>query len=98
MTTIESPFYWKTRCLLAEKYIEESPCDPDIYDEQIKAYNKWQDFKNKTPTNVDVDYMVFLLKITLDNKNVKVVFENKEDEIDYILDICNSFKETLKSF
>ena len=40
-----SKTYWKTRCLLAEKYIEESPCDPDIYDEQLKAYSVWMDFK-----------------------------------------------------
>ena len=44
-TAIE--IYWKRRCLLAEKYIEESPSDPDIYKEQLKAYNKWKDFKNK---------------------------------------------------
>ena len=43
----EIEIYWKTRCLLAEKYIEESPCDPDFYKEQLKAYNKWKDFKNK---------------------------------------------------
>lgn len=38
--------YWKTRCELAEKYIEETPCDPDIYEEQIVAYNSWGEFKN----------------------------------------------------
>lgn len=36
--------YWKTRCELAEKFIEESPCDPDILDDQIKAHNEWQSF------------------------------------------------------
>jgi len=36
---------WKNRCLLAEEYISESPCDPDIYPEQLEAYEKWQEFK-----------------------------------------------------
>lgn len=43
--------YWKQRCLLAEKYIDESPCDPDIYDNQMKAYREWQDFKNDQTCN-----------------------------------------------
>ena len=34
--------YWKHRCLAAEHFIEESPCDPDIYPQQIEAYNEWQ--------------------------------------------------------
>ena len=34
--------YWKHRCLAAEHFIEETPCDPDIYPEQINAYNEWQ--------------------------------------------------------
>ena len=37
--------YWKKRCELAETYIEESPCDPDIYKEQLDAYNNWCEFK-----------------------------------------------------
>ena len=37
--------YWKERCQLAEKYIEESPCDPDIYQAQLDAYWKWKNFK-----------------------------------------------------
>ena len=39
--------YWKKRCELAEKYIDESPCDPDIYPEQWDAWDKWQTFKKK---------------------------------------------------
>lgn len=39
--------YWKERCLAAEKYIEESPCDPDIYLEQYKAYENWLNLKNE---------------------------------------------------
>lgn len=39
--------YWKERCQLAEAYIEESPCDPDIYPSQIEAYHRWQNFIKK---------------------------------------------------
>ena len=39
--------YWKKRCLAAEKYISESPCDPDIYDSQLKAYHRWQKIKGE---------------------------------------------------
>ena len=36
--------YWKQRCELAEKCIEESPCDPDITSDQIKAHNDYNEF------------------------------------------------------
>ena len=36
--------YWKLRCELAEKCIEESPCDPDITSDQIKAHNDYNKF------------------------------------------------------
>ena len=36
--------YWKQRCELAEKCIEESPCDPDITSDQIKAHNAYNKF------------------------------------------------------
>lgn len=39
--------YWKERCLTAENYIEESPCDYDIYPKQYEAYQKWCNLKNK---------------------------------------------------
>lgn len=29
---------------LAQKYIEESPCDPDIYRTQLDAWNNYQQF------------------------------------------------------
>lgn len=38
--------YWKKRCELAENYIELSPCDYDVHEEQYAAYNKWLNFKN----------------------------------------------------
>lgn len=37
-------FYWKTRCLLAEKCLEENPGDPDIYPEQIQAHREYDNF------------------------------------------------------
>ena len=33
--------YWRSRCQAAEEYIAESPCDPDIYESQLKAYQAW---------------------------------------------------------
>ena len=36
--------YWKQRCELAEKCLEESPCDPDITSDQIKAHNAHHKF------------------------------------------------------
>lgn len=43
--------YWRNRCLLAEKCLSASPCDPDVTDEQInahKAYNQFiETFGNK---------------------------------------------------
>jgi len=37
--------YWKKRCILAEKFIEKTPCDPDIYPEQFEAFEEWQKLK-----------------------------------------------------
>ena len=34
--------YWEKRCKAAEKFIDESPCDPDIHADQIKAYDEWR--------------------------------------------------------
>ena len=39
--------YWEKRCQLAEKYIKEDPCDPDMYSNQAYAYEKWQKQKEK---------------------------------------------------
>jgi hypothetical protein len=44
----EEPYnYWKERCLTAEKFIDLSPCDPDIHGDQWIAYNEWEKIKNK---------------------------------------------------
>lgn len=43
--------YWRERCLAAEVFIKESPCDPDITATQIEAYNKWQDLNKSYPPN-----------------------------------------------
>lgn len=34
--------YWEKRCKAAEAFIEASPCDPDIYPEQIAAHSEWR--------------------------------------------------------
>jgi hypothetical protein len=45
---VEEPYnYWKERCLSAEKFIDLSPCDPDIHGDQWIAYNEWNKIKNK---------------------------------------------------
>jgi hypothetical protein len=36
--------YWKKRCELAEEYIHQIPCGPDITKDQIKAFNEWNEF------------------------------------------------------
>ena len=36
--------YWKTRYELAEKVIEECPCDPDVTSGQIIANSDYQNF------------------------------------------------------
>jgi hypothetical protein len=41
--------YWKQRCEAAERFINESPCDPDITKAQIYAHEVWQKLKNKKP-------------------------------------------------
>lgn len=35
--------YWKRRCKAAERFIEQSPCDPDITPKQIEAHEAWQE-------------------------------------------------------
>jgi len=40
----ERPNYWKQRCLLAEKCMEESPSDPDITTAQIEAHKEYNEF------------------------------------------------------
>jgi hypothetical protein len=39
------PNKWKERCLLAENYINETPCDPDIYQKQQEAWSDWITYK-----------------------------------------------------
>jgi hypothetical protein len=43
----EEPYdYWKERCLAAEKFIDLSPCDHDVYPDQLIAHNEWIKFVN----------------------------------------------------
>lgn len=41
--------YWKTRCLLVEKCLEENPGDTDITPEQIQAHSELNNFLNSYP-------------------------------------------------
>ena len=44
----EEPYdYWKERCLAAEKFIDLSPCDHDVYPDQLIAYSEWETIKKK---------------------------------------------------
>ena len=36
--------YWEKRCKLAENFIDKSPCDPDITNDQMRAFEEWQSF------------------------------------------------------
>jgi len=42
---MEALEYWKKRCELAEKFINESPDDPDVTEKQANAYWMWIEFK-----------------------------------------------------
>lgn len=33
--------YWKSRCLAAENFIKESPCDSNITEAQREAHSEW---------------------------------------------------------
>ncbi len=47
--------------------------------------------------SLNIDYFVSVLKRALDgNDDVKVEFENEEDNMNYILDVCNNFKKELE--
>lgn len=39
--------YWRNRCIAAELFIKESPCDPDITQGQIAAHDIWQELNHK---------------------------------------------------
>lgn len=40
--------YMERRCIAAEAYINESPCDPDITQSQWAAYRFWEGVKSAT--------------------------------------------------
>jgi hypothetical protein len=44
---------WRDRCLAAEDFIAKSPSDPDITEEQMKAYEKWQRIVEGNPDTKD---------------------------------------------
>jgi len=52
--------YWRQRCIAAEVFIKESPCDPDITKSQINAYTKWQELNKNFPDFVPQEVGEFL--------------------------------------
>ena len=54
-SNLYSKEYWIERCLAAEKYIDESPCDPDIYPKQFEAYNHWNKIKDSEPPKKNLE-------------------------------------------
>ena len=94
MTELE---YWKQRCELSEKYIEETPCDPDIYDEQIVAYNNWTEFK-KLPIPVVTNRLLTIDKsVTILEKVLSecTKFDSDAEKTDFILDLVDGYKQEL---
>lgn len=69
------------------------------FDDKNIAYSAWIEGKKVVNKNctISVDYLVDILKRTLSgNDEVKVEFDNEEDNINYILDVCNNFKRELE--
>ena len=54
-SNLYSKKYWIERCLAAEKYIDESPCDPDIYPKQLEAYNIWIKIREIEPPKKNLE-------------------------------------------
>jgi len=44
LNSLPNDEYWKQRCQLVEFIEEVNPCDPDINQEQIDAWNKYRVF------------------------------------------------------
>jgi hypothetical protein len=44
-------YYLYKRCELAEKIIEECPCDPDITKGQVEAWRKYEEFMEENNLN-----------------------------------------------
>ncbi len=64
--TIEQ--YWRTRCELAEKCLEQSPCDNDITSGQIKAHAAYNEFIANNPLgNYQVIGTAEMVQIPTDN-------------------------------
>lgn len=67
--------YWRKRCELAERCLEESPCDPDITKGQIMAHKAYNEFlSSPTDTAIYTGFIELLQK-----NNMWYEFENKGD-------------------
>jgi len=77
------PIYWD----LVNKTIPLNELMEEYHQSQLKPQEG----------GFDINYFVSILKRTLDgNEEVRVEFENEEDNINYILDVCNNFKKELE--
>jgi len=64
-----------------------------------KTYHTEQLILHGVSSSFSVDVFVEVLKKTLKgNKDVRVEFEKPEDNINYILDVCNAFKKELENY
>lgn len=79
--------YWKKRCELAEAYIDESPCDPDIYKEQLDAWNNWLEFKKLRIH--DVVWRSEQLKAYAEYLQTRPDFQERSNK-DLAIDYCDS--------
>ena len=75
--------YWKKRCELAEAYIERCPCDNDIYEEQLNAWDNWCEFKKLVTTDViaslpSKDKLYSMAKLIVDRQQKILTIPNKE--------------------
>lgn len=66
-----------------------------------EATNNHQQQVNVSLANVsgrlNINYFVDVLKRALEgNDNVKVEFDNENDNINYVLDVCSNFKKELE--
>lgn len=64
-----------------------------------KEYHKEQLILHGVSSSFSVNVFVEVLKKTLEgNKDVRVEFDNVDDNVNYVLDICNAFKKELENY
>jgi len=53
------------------------------------------DNDNSTKLNISIDKLIETLKKAMNSEDVKVTFDDRETENNYILDLTNAFKKEL---